>query len=338
MGVKLILTGHGYKIGKKGGMIVVSRADGGKKEVSVGNLSMIMVNSRGVSLSGDAIQLLLRHGVQLVFMSRNKPVGKLQPMWLRFPVALKKEQVKAQMDERGVKIAKAIVLNKVGNQIKLLKRLYKSRLRRRSRTSDDLNGYIKDATRIYSEIASAETKGMSRAWLISKEAEAARHYWDAISTILPEDLGFNGRKTRYENPDDPFNLSLNYMYSLLASQVWFSVEVSGLDPFIGYLHEDSNRRPSLVMDLMEEFRQPVVDKPLLAYFAKHNVEGVVDGDRRLREDFRKILLGIFFEELDRQATFMNRSIPIRGHMSLQPKRLARYILGLSPSYQPYNVV
>ncbi|MCD6089595.1 CRISPR-associated endonuclease Cas1 [Candidatus Bathyarchaeota archaeon] len=338
MVVRLILSGHGYKIGKKGGMIVIHRSDGGKKEISVGNLSTIIVNARGVSLSGDAINLLLKHGVQVVFLSRDRPVGKLQPMKLRFPVALKKEQVKAQLDGRGIELAKIIVLNKVGNQMRLLKRLYKSRMRTGSEVVSELSKSIEDIRKLYVEIMSVDD--LSRSWLMAKEAETARHYWKSISSILPENLEFDGRKTRYDNPDDPFNLSLNYLYSLLMTQVWFSVELSGLDPFIGYLHEDNNRRPSLVMDLMEEFRQPVVDKPLIAYFTRHkvDVDNVVSEEKRLTDDFRRTLLKIFFEELDRRATFLNRNIPIKGHIHLQPKRLAKYLLGFSPTYQPYNVI
>ena len=340
MVVRLILSGHGYKIGRRGGMIVVRRADGGKKEISVGNLSTIMVNARGVSLSGDAISLLLKHGVQVVFMSRDRPIGRLQPMRLRFPVALKKEQVKAQEDGRGALIAKTIVLNKISNQIKLVKRLLKSRARTDSGIASRLEECLDRIRSVSIEVASAQPERLTRGWLISKEAEAAKHYWDAVARVLPENLEFAGRKTRYENPEDPFNLSLNYTYSLLASQIWFAVELSGLDPFIGYLHEDNNRRPSLVMDIMEEFRQPVVDKPLIAYFVKHKVEAekTIDENGRLREDFRKQLLKIFFEELDRTVTFMNRAMPVRGHMHLQPKRLAKYLLGISPAYQPYNVI
>ena len=338
MVVNLILSGHGYRIGKKGGMIVIHRADGEKKEISIGNLSTIIVNARGVSLSGDAIHLLLKHGVQVVFLSRDRPVGKLQPMKLRFPVTLKKEQVKAQIDERGIKIAKTIVINKISNQVKLLKRLYKSRMRTKTDITIRLNDYIYNIMKIRTEITSQPEDSLHRSWLISKEAEAARHYWNAISIILPDETGFQGRKTRYDNPEDPFNLSLNYMYSLLASQVWFAVELSGLDPFIGYLHEDNNRRPSLVMDLMEEFRQPIVDKPLITYFTKHKIGKVIDEDRKLSEDFRKKLLKIFFEELNKHITFLNRSMPLKGHIHLQPKRLAKYLLGFMSSYQPYNVI
>jgi CRISPR-associated protein Cas1 len=338
MVLRLVLSGHGYRIGKKSGMIVVYKADGEKKEISVGNLSTIIVNAKGVSLSGEAISLLLKHGIQVIFLSKDRPVGKLQPMMLRSPVALKKEQVKAQMDQKGINIAKIIVLNKIINQVKLLKRLCKSRLSLSSGILSELANRIRDTMEIYSEIASAEIGSLTRSWLVSKEAEASRYYWECISMILPGEIGFRGRKARYDNPEDPFNISLNYMYSLLASQIWFAVELSGLDPFIGYLHEDNNRRPSLVMDLMEEFRQPVVDKLLITYFTKHKAENVIDENKRLSDEFRKLLLRIFFEELDRQVTFMNRTISIKGHMHLQPKRLAKYLLALTPSYTPYNVI
>jgi len=336
--LRLVLSGHGYRIGKRGGMIVVYKANGEKREISVGNLSTIIVNARGVSLSGEAISLLLKHGIQVVFLFKDRPVGKLQPMGLRFPVALKKEQVKAQTDQRGINIARTIILNKIINQVKLLRRLCKGRSSLKSGLLSEIASHIKDMMEIYSEITSVKVESLTRSWLLSKEAEAARHYWECVSMILPEEIGFKGRKARYDSPEDPFNISLNYMYSLLASQVWFAVELSGLDPFIGYLHEDNNRRPSLVMDLMEEFRQPLVDKPLITYFTKHRAENALDENKRLTDEFKKILLKMFFEELDKQVTFMNRTMSIKGHMYLQPKRLAKYLLALAPSYMPYNVI
>lgn len=323
-------------------MIVVKRADGVKKEVSVGNLSSIIVNSRGVSITSDAMMLLLGHGIQVVFISRNRPVGKLQPMRISFPVALRKEQIKAQLDERGMRLAKTIVVNKIENQIKLLKRILKSRLR--SEYKRELHQVLEEnivtIVKVREKVSVAPLEKVDPSWLISKEAEAAKYYWSSIAAILPEEVGFRERKTKYEKPTDPFNLSLNYLYSILAAEVWFSVELAGLDPYIGYLHEDNNRRPSLVMDLMEEFRQPIVDKLLLKYFARfaQKRENLLDESGRLHENFRKQLLKLFFEELNRVTTFMNRSLPIKGHLRLQPNRLAKYILGISSSYQPFNVI
>ncbi len=336
MTLRIILSGHGYKLGKHGGMLVLRRSDGEKKEISVGNISLIIANARGIGITGDAIHLLLKHGVPVVFMSRNRPIGKLQPMKLRHPVRLKKEQVKAQEDGRGSYLAKIIVLNKIFNQMRLLKRLRKTKMRTSPQVAIMLDNYLTKMHEIYMEI---DSKELNRYSLIAKEAEAARHYWSAVATVLPEEIGFRERKKRFDQPSDPFNISLNYLYSLLASQIWFNVEVSGLDPYIGYLHEDSNRRPSLVMDLMEEFRQPVIDKPLIHFFMRAREPGsMVDNEGKLGEKPRKELLKIFFQELDKYTTFQNRTLPIRGHMNLQPKRLAKYLMGYTNTYMPYNVI
>ncbi len=335
MTLRIILSSHGYKLGKRGGMLVLRKSNGEKREISVGNISLIIANAKGIGITGEAIQLLLRHGVPVVFMSRNRPVGKLQPMRLRHPVRLKKEQVKAQEDGRGSYLAKRIVLNKIFNQIRLLKKLRKTKMRTSPQTAITLDEYITKIHEIYVEIDSSE---FNRYSLIAKEAEAARHYWSAVSIVLPEEVGFKERRKRFDHPSDPFNISLNYLYSLLASQIWFNVEVSGLDPYIGYLHEDSNRRPSLVMDLMEEFRQPVVDKPLIQLFMKTKETSKMTEEGRLTEKARKELLKTFFQELDKAATFQGRTLPIRGHMNLQPKRLAKYLMGYTNTYTPYNVI
>ncbi|MDW8086356.1 MAG: CRISPR-associated endonuclease Cas1, partial [Ignisphaera sp.] len=153
-----------------------------------------------------------------------------------------------------------------------------------------------------------------------------------------EDVGFPGRRKKYEKPEDPLNLSLNYLYTLLMYQVWYAVELSGLEPFIGYLHEDSNRRPSLVMDLMEEFRQPVIDLPLITYFIKHRDLQAQDDEKRLTEKFREELLKMFFNTLERNVSFMNRTAPVKAHIRLQPIRLAKYLLGYLDKYRCFNVV
>ena len=336
MTLRLVLSGHGYKLGKRGGMLVLRKSSGEKREISVGNISLIIANARGISISGDAIHLLLKHGIPVVFMSRNRPVGKLQPMKLRHPVKLKKEQVKAQEDGRRTYLAKRIILNKIFNQMRVIKRIRKTKMRINPQLAITLDEYLTKIHEIYMEIDSRELERYS---LIAKEAEAARHYWAAIAQVLPEEIGFKERRKRFDQPSDPFNISLNYLYSLLASQIWFNVEISGLDPYIGYLHEDSNRRPSLVMDLMEEFRQPVIDKPLIQIIMKNkDIDKMIDDEKKLAEKARRDLLKMFFQEIDKSTTFQGRTLPIKGHMNLQPKRLAKYLMGYTNTYTPYNII
>ncbi|MCX8193727.1 MAG: CRISPR-associated endonuclease Cas1 [Nitrososphaeria archaeon] len=336
MPLKLILTGYGYRISKKNGLLTISKPDGSKKEFSIGNLSMVLANIKGLSISGDALRLMIKHGVPLILVSRDRPVGKIQPLMLKTNIRLKKEQFKAQNSELGIKIAKNIILNKILNQVRVLKRLVRTKYSTRQDIVLKVDEKIQEITSVYRKISEEEV--YSKSWLISKEAESAKHYWEAIANILPREIEFNGRRKKYENPEDPLNISLNYLYTLLMYQVWYAVELSGLDPFIGYLHEDSSRRPSLVMDLMEEFRQPVVDLPLINYFIKHKDVEALDSEKKLTDSFRKELLQLFFNTLEKNVTFMNRSAPIKTHIRLQPIRLAKYILGFSNSYRCYDVV
>lgn len=336
MPLKIVLSKHGYRISKKNGMLIIYRPDGSRKEVSIGNVSMIVANLKGLSISGDALRLMLRHGIQLILLSRDRPVGRIQPMMLKTHVKLRKEQVKAQNDQRGLDIARAIVLNKIQNQIKVLKRLMKIK---RGLYLGNIMKIEESMQKMISVYRGISEETMSpRSWLISKEAEASKYYWEAVAEIVPKGIGFTGRKKKYEGPEDSLNLSLNYLYTLLMYQVWYAVELSGLDPFIGYLHEDNNRRPSLVMDLMEEFRQPLIDLPLITCFIKQKNVQALDDEKRLAGHFRDELLKMFFDILERNVTFSNRVAPIRSHIRLQPIRLAKYLLGQVDKYKCFDVV
>src|SRR5204862_398077 len=62
---------------------------------------------------------------------------------------------------------------------------------------------------------------------------------------------------------DPLNAALNYGYGILYAQVERALLLAGLDPYAGFLHADRPGKPSLVLDLIEEFRQAVVDRTLI---------------------------------------------------------------------------
>jgi len=205
-------------------------------------------------------------------------------------------------------------------------------MRKDVRTADELK---KDIEKIKIIMKEVHKRGIGdyKQWYITKEGEASRIYWKGVSRILPREIGF-------ENPSDPFNIALNYLYSILASEVWFAIELAGLDPYLGYLHKDSSRRPSLVMDLMEEFRQPVVDKELIHFFSLDTKwRDIIDSEEnKLTDKGRKKLLEIYYKTLDKRVTFLNRSLPIKAHIQLQPLRLAKYIMGYAKEYQPYNII
>jgi CRISPR-associated protein Cas1 len=155
--------------------------------------------------------------------------------------------------------------------------------------------------------------------------------------LLPDDIEFPGRRKRFESPEDPVNIMLNFCYGLLASEVWLAVDNSGLDPYAGFLHVDSPRRPALVMDILEEFRQPVADRVVLRLISSlKNFQSIIEG-RKLKRDVRFQVVKAFSSRLSETITFSGRTLPFSSHIFLQPRRISEFILGRSPDYIPFTL-
>lgn len=113
------------------------------------------------------------------------------------------------------------------------------------------------------------------------EGKAGAWYWPAFGTLLRDPLGF---KLRIYHPSpDPINALLSFGYALLQKDVNAAAQLAvGLDPYLGFFHTVQYGRPSLVLDLMEEFRPLIVD-PLVAEVIdpEHDsLAGFCEGPRR----------------------------------------------------------
>jgi CRISP-associated protein Cas1 len=80
------------------------------------------------------------------------------------------------------------------------------------------------------------------------EGAAARAYFGALGVMMPAGLGLAGRSR--QPPLDVVNAALSYGYAILAGEAVSALCTAGLDPAIGLLHADADRRPSLALDLM----------------------------------------------------------------------------------------
>jgi CRISPR-associated protein Cas1 len=151
------------------------------------------------------------------------------------------------------------------------------------------------------------------------EARAAARYWRAFAGLLPRELGFPGRQGR--GAVDRVNRALNYGYALLQNRIWLAVHYAGLEPSLGLLHSGRRRTPGLVFDLMEPFRQPVVDRTLLGLIGRGARLDVNErGDLTLRTRAllqraidRRLAAGVHHGdtlavEIDRQAKALRRSL------------------------------
>ena len=99
------------------------------------------------------------------------------------------------------------------------------------------------------------------------EGIASKVYFEAFGRIFDSrQWDWSGRNRR--PPRDPVNSMLSYGYAFLEREVRTSIAGIRLDPRIGFLHSNNGRKDSLVYDMMEMFRQNVIDKFVLKIINK----------------------------------------------------------------------
>jgi len=137
---------------------------------------------------------------------------------------------------------------------------------------------------------------------------------------------------------------LNFGYqTILFPEVWKAISYAGLDFYAGYLHADRPGKPSLVLDLMEEFRQQVVDRTTIGLVTKNVIkpdeiivaEAVEEG-RVLNREVVKTLLASFQERLDAEVMFYGQRGPIKNFIHHQARRVARFLLR-EADYTPFTL-
>ena len=143
---------------------------------------------------------------------------------------------------------------------------------------------------------------------------------------------FDGRNRR--PPRDPVNALLSFLYSLIRVECQAACEGVGLDPQLGFLHAVRPGRPSLALDLLEEFRAMLADRLALTLInrrqltAKHFSESA-GGGISLNDEGRNTLLSAYqkrkAEEIQHPVIQAKTSIGLIPH--LQARLLARHLRG-----------
>ena len=98
--------------------------------------------------------------------------------------------------------------------------------------------------------------------LMGVEGAASARYFACVSALLPEEMRFTARSRR--PPLDLPNAALSYAYAILLGECVGALLAAGLEPSLGVLHSSTDKRPSLALDLMEEFRPLLVDRTVVA--------------------------------------------------------------------------
>lgn len=175
------------------------------------------------------------------------------------------------------------------------------------------------------------------------EGEAAQAYFSVFDQLIAADqpeMRFSGRNRR--PPRDAFNALLSFLYTLLTHDCRSALETVGLDPAVGFLHRDRPGRPSLALDLAEEFRPLLGERLALSLVNRKQLSArdfrtMDNGAVLLSDDARKTVL-VAYQERKREKLghpFIGEKVPIGLLPYLQAQLLARHLRGDLDGYPPF---
>ncbi len=156
------------------------------------------------------------------------------------------------------------------------------------------------------------------------EGKASYEYWSGIKLLIPPDIGF---EQRIQKPTDLLNYMLNYGYAILASEITKSILLNGLDPYCGFLHFDRDNRTSLTYDLIENFRQQIVDKTVINLINKKQIT-VNDLDKRnysIKLDKRKVIASKILDKINPTITYYGEKLTYKDIIHRQTFNLKKTI-------------
>lgn len=202
-----------------------------------------------VQLTTQALELLLEEGIDVSFLTGN---GRLRGQLLASTsknIILRLAQYERAQDEHfQVMTARDIVQSKIANGRALLLRS--------SRNHPEYDCSKEIAVMDSIQHSLGRYKSVPR--LMGCEGVASAAYFRAYGKFFRRELQFSERSRR--PPKDPVNALLSLGYTMLTNELMGLVVAHGLDPYLGFLHGIVYGRPSLALDMVEEFRHPLIDR------------------------------------------------------------------------------
>ena len=284
------------------------------------------------TVSPAALMELLERRIPLSFLTgAGRYLGRLEPP-LTKNIFVRSAQWRASGESnQAIHVVRGFIRGKLKN--------YRNSLMRTQRETPerDLQSAI---TRLEQTIAPINTT-QSIDSLRGLEGAGSAAYFGRFGQLLRAE-GFQFESRRRRPPTDPVNALLSFGYTLLLHDIQSAVNIVGFDPYLGYLHTQRYGRPSLALDLMEEFRPLVVDAMVLSAinrralkpedFATEPLSKAVS----LSEEGRRTFLRLY--EQKKQSKFkhpvMQKQCTYQESFEIQARLLAKYLMTETDQYPP----
>lgn len=325
--VPLYVLEPGARLGLSGEVLQV-RTDAGV----VGDARLLEIASislfGNVQISTQAMRAVLQRDVPVFFLSYGGWLTGYARSINDHSLDLRIAQHEIVKDEaRSLEIARAIVLGKVKNQRTMVRRSL----------GNDAKGILQAMSLLMHRIERARNADE----LLGFEGAAAQRYFDALADMLNVGTGFEVSGRNRRPPTDPINALLSFGYAMLAKEALAAVIAAGFEPGLGVYHRVRPGRPSLALDLMEEFRPLIVDSVVLTAINSRELR-TSHFNRRgravvLTDDGRRTFIGAIERRMRStiQHPTFGYEVSYRRALNVQARLLARTIQSDIPSYPPF---
>lgn len=289
------------------------------------------------TLSPPALDLCWEHGVAVNYLNE---WGRLQARLTGVAdtsVTLRRAQFRAADNPaQCAAIARQIIAGKLQNSRNSLLRAARESADETDKARiDDVTEALGRQIRGLPDIVDLDS-------LRGAEGMAASLYFDVMTLTLKqqrEPFAFKNRSRR--PPRDRINCLLSFAYALVRHDCIAALTTAGLDPFVGFLHVDRPNRPSLALDLMEEFRPWLADRLAITLINRQQI-GPDDFQEReggaveFTEAGRKRVIKAYQERKQETLShpLLEQSLKIAQLPFIQARVLARTLRGELPDYIP----
>lgn len=329
---------QGAVVRKRGERLVVTKDHQELMDLPLMHVRQLAVVGN-VQLTTQAVAALLQNDVDVVFFSlRFKFRGRLMATGSKF-AQLRHAQLQAMSDEaRALEIARQVVMGKLTNQRVILQR----------QLASGAQGAARDALTQGVMGIAAMREGAGRADSLDSlrgyEGKGGAYYFAAFKALLDPGWGFQGRA--YYPPPDPINSALSLGYSLLLKDAIAAVQLVGLDPYLGFFHAIEYARPSLALDVMEEFRPILVDTLVLELVNRRRLTpadfvrtGRKERPVEMSEAGLELFLRAYEERLETRVRhpITGDQVTYRRCLELQVRQLGGIVLGKAERYVPVTI-
>lgn len=298
-------------------------------EVPLIKIDGVVVLGRA-TVSPSVVNELLERHIPLSFLTQTgRYLGRLQPEFTKNIFVRQAQWQAAGHTEKALHVVRGFVRGKLKN--------YRNILMRRERSHDgcDLQNAIAGLEKAIAPI----DKTTSIDALRGLEGSGSAAYFGVFAQLFSsEDFQFTSRRRR--PPTDPINALLSLGYALLRHDIQSAVNIVGFDPYLGYLHIEKYGKPSLALDLMEEFRPLIVDTTVFSALNKRWLKPEnftsepLSGAVSLTKDGLKTFLRLY--EQKKQSKFkhpvLKRNCSYQEAFEIQARLLANASAELSTRY------